>query len=169
MNFKLILAILYCVPGLACAQSDSLSMQNISGLVQPFIGTWEEYTITGDDEVYLGTLESELTFDDQVISQRFMSRDSTFSYLSFGYIHPSSGILEETFVFSNGSISEYQWLTHGNEILLRRTGGTRALDHMQQLRFTNIRADQYDVVEEYSYDRGKTWKFIELTVIRRTN
>jgi len=149
--------------------SFSQSENNCSGgsfeIIKPFLGTWEEYTITDNGEKFMGTLESKIDLKGCVISQRFVSKDSNFSYLSFGYVEPSSNIWEETYVFSNGSISKYEWMVDGDDVLQRRIGGTRKIEYMHQLRLTNINKDSYDAIEEHSYDGEKTWEKKELTRI----
>ena len=136
-------------------------------LVKPFLGNWKEYNVTESGEEFIGTLRSKLNLNGCVISQRFVSSDSSFSYLSFGYIEPSSNIWQETYVFNNGSVSKFEWLVDGNDVLQRRIGGTRKMEYMHQLRLTNISKDFYDVIEEHSYDGGKTWERVELTRIER--
>lgn len=151
--------------------SFSQSEKNCTGgsfeIVKPFLGTWEEYTITDNGEKFEGTLESRFDLEGCIITQRFVSKDSGFSYLSFGYVEPSSNIWEETYVFNNGSISKYEWLVDGDDVLMRRIGGTRRIEYMHQLRLTNINKDFYDVIEEHSYDAGKTWEKKELTRIKK--
>jgi hypothetical protein len=165
-NIKLIL-LFYFISSLSFSQSDKACSNGAFNIVRPFIGNWEEYTITENEEVFIGNLESTVELDGCVISQKFVSKDSTFSYLSFGYIDPSSNIWQETYIFNNGNISEYQWQIDGTDILQRRIGGTRKIAYMHQLRLTAITDNQYDVIEEHSYDGGKTWKNIELTRIKR--
>lgn len=160
-----------CVILVLTNYSFSQSENNCSGgsfeIIKPFLGSWEEYTLTHNDEKLEGTLESRIDLDGCVISQRFISSDSGFSYLSFGYVEPSSNIWQETYVFNNGSISKYEWLTDGDDVLQRRIGGTRKMEYMHQLRLTNIKKDHYDVIEEHSYDAGKTWEKKGLTRIKR--
>ena len=162
------LLLFYSIANLSFSQSDSPCSNGAFEIVKPFIGEWKEYTITGKEEIYIGNLESTIELDGCVISQRFVGKDSGFSYLSFGYIDPSSNIWQETYVFNNGGISKYQWQIDGTDVLQRRIGGTRKLNYMHQLRLTEITENQYDVIEEHSYDGGKTWKTIELTRIKRT-
>jgi hypothetical protein len=161
------LLLFYLIANISFSQSNSPCSKGSFGIIKPFIGKWKEYTVTENEEIYIGNLESKIELDGCIISQRFESKDSSFSYLSFGYIDPSSNIWQETYVFNNGGISKYQWQIDGTDVLQRRIGGTRKLDYMHQLRLTNITENQYDVFEEHSYDGGKTWKTIELTRIKR--
>lgn len=149
------------------SQSDGACSKGVFEIVKPFIGEWKEYTITENEEIFMGNLESTLELDGCIISQKFVSKDSSFSYISFGYVDPASNMWEESYVFNNGSTSKYQWQIEGADVLTRRIGGTRRLDYIHQLRLTAISDDQYDVIEEHSYDGGRTWKNIELTRIKR--
>ena len=136
-------------------------------LVNPFMGNWEEYTVTKDGEVFIGTLKSAKGPDQCTISQRFVSADGSFSYQSFGYIEVDSGRWKEVYVFSNGNNAIYQWFREGSDIIMRRTGGTRSIEHMHQLRLTKITDSKYDVIEEHSHDNGTTWQDVELTRIKK--
>ncbi len=159
---------LFCfIANISFTQSEGPCSKGAFGIIKPFIGEWKEYTVTGKEEIYIGNLKSTIELDGCVISQKFVGKDSSFSYSSFGYIDPSSNIWQETYVFNNGAISKYQWLIDEADVLQRRIGGTRKLDYMHQLRLTNITENQYDAIEEHSYDGGKTWKAMELTRIKR--
>ena len=136
-------------------------------LVNPFMGNWEEYTVTSDGEVFIGTLKSTKGPDQCTISQRFVSADGSFSYQSFGYVEDDSGKWKEVYVFSNGNNAIYQWFREGSDIIMRRTGGTRKIEHMHQLRLTKITKLKYDVIEEHSHDDGITWQDVELTRIKK--
>ena len=136
-------------------------------LVDPFLGDWEEFTVTADSEVLVGTLQTSKSPDGCTITQQFVSADGSFSYQSFGYVEPSSGMWRETYVFSNGNKSEYQWFRQGSDIVMRRTGGTKKLDYLHQLRLTNIQDDSYEVIEEHSFDSGLSWEDKELTRVKK--
>ena len=136
-------------------------------LVDPFLGDWKEYTVTAEEEIFIGTLEMSKSPDGCTISQRFVSADGSFSYQSSGYVEPSSGMWREIYVFSNGNKSEYQWFRQGNDVIMRRTGGTRKLDYLHQLRLTNVSEDSYEVIEEHSFDSGLSWEDKELTRVKK--
>ena len=137
-------------------------------MVLPFMGQWQEYTIT-EEEVFIGTLSAAVEEDGCSISQNFKSADGSFTYRSFGYVEAATGKWKEIYVFNNGRISEYQWFRDGSEVIMRRTGGSRKLDYMHQLRLTNVTAASYDVIEEHSYDNGKSWQAIELKKKKKIN
>ena len=149
------------------SQNEANCKGEVYELVNPFMGSWEEYTVTEEGEVLIGTLKSTKGPDDCTIAQRFVSADGSFSYQSFGYVEAASYKWKEVYVFNNGNNSEYQWFMDGSDVIMRRTGGTRKLKHMHQLRLTNISNSSYDVIEEHSYDQGITWKDVELTRIKK--
>jgi hypothetical protein len=129
------------------------------------VGTWKEYTVTEKGEVLAGTLKSGFEVGGCVFSQRFLSADGKLSFLSLGYIDPSTDSWHETFVLSNGRVASYRWRQSGDDIIIDRIGGDPR--DMRRLRITNIKRDYYEVVEERSSDEGKTWKQFELTRTRR--
>jgi len=138
-------------------------------LIDPFIGNWKEYTVTEEAEIFMGTLRSNKGPDRCTITQRFLSADGGFSYQSFGYVDSYTDMWKEIYVFNNGNYSEYQWFKEDDDIIMRRTGGTRHLDYMHQLRLTRISINSYDVIEEHSYDNGLSWQNVELTRIKRSD
>lgn len=126
------------------------------------MGIWEEYTIKETEE-FVGKLTSIAEPDGCSISQTFESADGSFSYRSFGYVDTSTNRWKEIYVFNTGRNAVYEWFQEGEDVIMRRTGGSRKLDYMHQLRLTKISPESYDVIEEHSYDNGKNWKAIELT------
>ncbi len=144
------------------AQESVPCQGNPYDLVLPFMGQWQEFDI-GEDEVFIGTLTTKVEEDGCSISQHFESADGSFTYRTFGYVDASSGRWKEIYVFSNGRNSEYEWFQEGNDVIMRRTAGSRKLEYMHQLRLTRVTEASYDVIEEHSYDKGASWKAIQLT------
>ena len=137
-------------------------------LIRPFIGTWEEFELDDkDQENFIGTLNVELVAGDCALAQRFESPDSSFSYATQGYVNPGSGFWEETYVFSTGNTAEYQWIVDNGDVVQRRIGGTRKIDYLHQLRFTQVTAAGYLVTVEQSTDGGKSWATKERTRVKR--
>lgn len=169
MRFAVFLTLLgiLLIPRATFSQNGSGCKGEIHDLVKPFVGTWEEYTITDSAEVFVGTLHASLDLDNCVFKQQFKSADGAFSFLSFGYVDPASKTWYETFVFNNGGFSEFRWLKDGKDIIVERIGGSRKLTYLHRLRLTNISQSYYSVVEEHSEDDGKTWKAVELTLTKR--
>lgn len=137
-------------------------------LIRPFLGAWEEFEMkeNGDQE-FIGTLEVRLIANGCSLVQRFISPDSSFSYSTMGFVNPGSGIWEETYTFSTGAFAVYQWVLDAGDIVQRKVGGSRQMDHVYQLRFTEVGADGYVVIQERSEDGGKTWKQSDRTRVNR--
>lgn len=167
MKNKLFILICCILANSSFSQAEQVCSGGPFEVVKPFLGRWQEFNVINHKEEFIGTLESTLEQDGCVISQRFVSKDASFSYMSFGYVDPASNSWQETYVFNNGSISKYLWQLDDEDVVTKRIGGTRKLDYMQQLRLTAITENQYDVIEEHSFDGGKTWKNVELTRIKR--
>ena len=136
-------------------------------IVYPFLGEWEEYTVTDTSENYIGRLSTKLDVNGCVLNQKFMSVDSSFSYLSQGFVNPASGIWEETYVFNSGRFAKYLWMVEGDVLYTLRIDGSRKTKKLHRLNYINIKLDEYTVVQEESSDGGKTWVSKDVTRIKR--
>lgn len=134
-------------------------------LAERFVGTWQEYTVTDDGEVLVGTLTTSFELDGCVITQRFSSVDGGFAFMSFGYVEQDRGQWYETYVFNDGRAASYRWREEGLDIVTDRVGGNP--DDLRRLRIRFVSADVYEVREERSSDGGESWHEVELTVTRR--
>jgi len=128
MHWTLYILAFFSFTNYSFSQSEGTCTGGSFEIVKPFLGRWKEYTVINNEEKFIGTLQTEIDLDGCTISQRFTSEDLDFSYLSFGYVEPSSNIWEETYVFNTGVISKYHWLVDGQDILMRRIGGTRKFE-----------------------------------------
>ncbi len=137
-------------------------------LIKPFIGTWEEFELEeNDNEEFIGTLKVKLAAGGCALVQRFTSPDSSFTYSTQGHVDKGSGFWEEQYVFSTGSTANYQWIVDKGDIVQRRVGGSRQIDYIHQLRFTELDESGYLVLVEQSTDGGKTWELKERTRVKR--
>lgn len=137
-------------------------------LITPLLGTWEEYELDDKNkETFIGVLRVQLVAGGCAVAQRFMSPDSTFSYTTQGHVNPGSGFWEEKYVFSNGATADYQWIVDKGDIVQRRVGGSKQLDYLHQLRFTELNKSGYLVVVEQSVDGGRTWITKERTRVKK--
>ncbi len=152
------------LPGPPAEASGSCS-GGLYELAGPLVGTWQEFTIEGDTETLVGTLESSLDLGGCVFRQSFLSAEGTFAFRSFGFVDPETGTWRELFVFDSGRTAEYRWRASGDEILLERQG--RIEGRLHRLRLTQIGPDTYTVWEEHFYDDGATWQAVEETRARR--
>ncbi len=168
MKTEIILYILLCQTIMVYSQSQSNNCSSgAHEIVYPFLGEWEEYTITDSTEVYIGKLATKLDVEGCVLTQSFMMADSTFSYRSHGYVNPASNIWEETYVFNSGGYSKYIWIVDGESLYTLRIGGTRKTDYLQRLKYTNVKKDEYIVIQQESYNGGITWESKDSTKIKR--
>lgn len=137
-------------------------------LIKPLLGTWEEYELDENSkETFAGVLQVQLVAGGCAIAQRFVSPDSTFFYTTQGHVNPGSGFWEEKYVFSNGATADYQWIIDKGDIVQRRVGGSKQIDYIHQLRFTELNKSGYLVVVEQSVDGGRTWITKERTRVKR--
>ena len=136
-------------------------------IVQPFLGEWEEYTVTDTAEVYIGKLTTRLNTEGCVLTQTFMSPDSSFSYHSQGHINPASNMWEETYVFNSGGYSKFLWVVNGESLYTLRVDGSRQPEYVFRLNYTDIKENEYTVTSQESLDGGKTWVSKDVTRIKR--
>jgi hypothetical protein len=134
-------------------------------LARPFIGTWQEYTVKGQEELLEGTLETRIELEGYVLTQRFLSVDGTFSFFAFGYVEPKTNSWYETYVFNNGRVTHWLWHKEEDEIIMDWVNdGSEA---RRRLRVVNMREESYEVIEERMTEEGKGWDFVVLTRTRR--
>lgn len=145
-------------------QSPSCS-GGVYDLALPFVGTWKEYTVLDEGEALVGQLTSKFEVNGCTFSQRFVSADGNFSFLSFAHVETTSGQCLETYVFNDGRVASYRWRAEGEEIITDRVGGNPA--DLRRLRIKFVNDDLYEVLEQKSLDGGDSWEDIELTRTRR--
>lgn len=169
-----IIKILYLFLSIIGAGQNGFSQSNQSPcsgggyeIIKPFLGEWEEFRITDSTEVYLGKLTVKFDVNGCALSQRFIKADSTFSYLSLGFVEPTSGLWEESYVFSNGNIAKFQWVLDGTLLYTQRIRSSERAEYAYRLLYTNVQENSYEVVPQRSYDGGKTWKSYGLTRIKK--
>jgi len=127
-------------------------------LVKPYLGTWKEYRLTDSTEVYTGTLTSSLDVHGCALSQVYMEQDSSFMYRTMGFVNPNSGLWEETYVFSTGSYSLFQWVVEDDVLYQKKIGGSAKAENIYRLRFENSSNSEYTVAWQHSYDGGHSWE-----------
>lgn len=138
-------------------------------LVKFYLGTWGEYRVTDSTETLTGTLTTQLDVNGCAISQVYVEQDSSFAYRSMGFVSHSSGLWEETYVFSTGSTAVFQWIVENDSLHTRRIGGSRSIDYIYRLKYVDTQPDEYSVIPQRSYDGGRTWTSEGRTRIRRIN
>jgi len=136
-------------------------------VIQPFLGEWEEYSIEKGIKTFIGKLTSQLDVADCMLTQTFSTPDSTFSYRSQGFVNPTSGIWEETYVFNSGRYAKYQWIVNGDVLYTLRVESSRKSERMHRLLYTDVKQDEYMVIQQGSTDGGRNWVSKDSTRIRR--
>ena len=168
MRLEILFCFFLCQTIISYSQTQNTGCNsNAHKVVSPFLGEWEEYTITDSTEVFIGRLITKLDVEECVLTQSFMMSDSTFSYRSHGYINPASNIWEETYVFNNGGYSKYLWIVDGNSLYTLRIGGSRKTDYVHRLKYIDIKLNEYTVVQQESYNGGVSWTSNDSTRIKR--
>ena len=166
-RFILPLILFFGVISLYCQTKDTLCRQGSYEVIKLFLGEWEEYTITDSTDVYIGRLSTHLNLNGCILTQSFDAPDLKFSYQSQGFVNPTSNVWEETYVFNSGGYSKFLWILDGGSIYTLRIGGSRKTDYLHRLKYTDIKKDEYVVIQQESVDGGKTWISKESTRIKR--
>lgn len=136
-------------------------------LVKPYLGTWKEYRVNDSTEVYTGTLTTQLDVHGCALSQVYIEQDSSFMYRTLGFVNPNSGLWEETYIFSTGSYSLFQWVVEDGSLYQKKIGGSSKADNIYRLEFQNNGANEYTVAWQHSYDGGRSWETKGHTRIER--
>ena len=125
--------LVFCSLCLFSQSSDTLCNTGSYTIIQPFLGEWEEYEVKEEGEVLIGHLSTHFGVNGCVLTQNFISPDSSFSYRSHGFVNPFSNIMEETYVFSTGGYSKFHWIKDGEKLYTLKVGGSRKTDYMYRL------------------------------------
>ena len=118
-------------------------------------------------EKFIGTLKVRLASGGCSLVQQFINPDSSFSYSTHGYVNGGSGFWEEKYVFSTGSTADYRWIIDKGDVVQRKVGGTRQVEKLYQLRFTELNDEGYLLLQEESLNGGKTWEVNGRTRVKR--
>ena len=136
-------------------------------IVRPFLGVWDEFELTESGPILIGRLTTQLSTNNCVLTQSFMTPDSSFSYRSHGYVNPATSIWEETYVFSTGRYSKFQWIVDEDQLYTLRVGGSRQTNSVYWLLYTDVKPNEYLVIQQESNDGGQTWISADSTRIVR--
>ncbi len=135
-------------------------------LATKFEGTWQEYTVQSNKTEKLeGTLITSFELGGCIITQKFISVDKSFTFMSFGYVDAATHMWNETYVLSNGRVATYKWYTEGNYIYNERISGGDPSTKVR-LRIVFHNEDLYEVTEE-RFDSSGKWVSGDKTMTRR--
>ena len=83
------------------------------------------------------------------------------------YFDDSQNSWIETYTFSSGGYAIYRWAKTGEDFVLERLNSSFKSNFMNRNRWTKLTADSFQIIEERSYDSGKTWQIASTTKLKR--
>ncbi len=136
-------------------------------LIEPFIGQWHEYLVTKDGEELYGKLNIQLDSRGCGIRKEFIHLQQPFTYSTLGYFDGQKNKWIETYTFSNGAYSIYEWNQDGKDFLLNVTQSAFKQQGLSRNRWKILNDDLFQIIVEQSSDNGKTWEAKSTTNMRR--
>jgi hypothetical protein len=136
-------------------------------LLAPFLGVWEESVLEEGQEQLLGRLAVSVNAEGCSLSKRFLRYGSGSTYFGSGYYDADENAWIETLMFRNGNYSKYKWVAEGDDVVMVRLTGSPRADHLNRNRWTHITDAAFEILEERSYDAGRTWAVFSTTKLRR--
>jgi len=110
----------------AGAQAESACAGPAYDLARPFVGAWQEFSVTPEGERLEGRLDTAFEAGGCAIAQAYTSADGAFTFRSLGYVDAASGEWQETYVLSDNRPATYRWQAEGDDILIVRIAGDAA-------------------------------------------
>jgi len=136
-------------------------------IVKPFIGLWEEYAVENDAEQLFGMLDISINTNGCNITKEFLLFNKPFSYVTTAYFDQQQNAWIEIFTFQNGKHAIFKWIKAKDGVLMERIGGSSQPEYLHRNRWTNIKTDSFEILEERSYDSGKSWEVYSTTRLKR--
>jgi hypothetical protein len=136
-------------------------------ILKPFLGEWDEYTVEEGKEQLFARLTISVNTEGCSLNKRFLLYNRKSTYLTSGYYDIAENAWIETFTFRNGDYSRYKWVVQGNDVVMLRIASSSKSDYLNRNRWTNITSVAFDILEERSYDSGKTWAVFSTTKLKR--
>ena len=136
-------------------------------LIEPFIGQWHEYLVTEDGEELYGKLSIQLDSLGCGIRKDFEHLQQPFTYSTLGYFDKQKNKWIETYTFSNGTYSIYEWTQDGKDFLLSVTQSASKQQGLSRNRWKIINDDLFQIIVEQSSGDGKTWEVKSITNMKR--
>jgi hypothetical protein len=136
-------------------------------ILKPFLGNWEEYTVEDGKEQLFGRLTITLNAEGCSLNKRFLLYNRKSTYLTSGYYDLVENAWIETFMFPNGGYSKYKWVVEEKDVVMVRIAGSLKSDYLNRNHWTNVTSESFDILEERSYDSGKTWAVYSITKLKR--
>lgn len=134
---------------------------------KPYLGQWLEYLADNNEEKLYGNLSIELVPGSCALRKNFSMLTSDFSYNTLAYFEADSGTWTETFTFSNGRYSIYEWQKDGNDVLMVLKKPNSQPNQLTRNRWTPVVDNTFRIITERSTDGGKTWEAASTTLMKR--
>ena len=136
-------------------------------ILAPFLGEWHEYLLEDGAEKLYGKLSINIDPNTCSLTKDFTLYTNPFYYTTLAYFDADEAAWIETYSFSNGGYARYKWKQEGSDFLLERQESSFPSDYQNRNRWTNISANAFQILEERSYDGGRTWQVYSTTQLKR--
>lgn len=130
-------------------------------ILKPFLGTWNEYSMTNEEEHFSGRLRIEIDPLGCSLRKEFQLLTNPFSYSTLGYFDKNQNAWIET--FSGGTT--FKWVKEGDDVLMVNLGENGENKHRN--RWTKPENGIFRIIEERSEDKGKTWEVKSITKVKK--
>jgi hypothetical protein len=131
------------------------------GILKPFLGTWNEYSVTKEEERLFGRLRIEIDPFGCSLRKEFQLLSNPFSYSTLGYFNKNQNAWIET--FSGGDT--FKWVKEGDDVLMINLSSNGNKRHRN--RWTKPENSIFQIIEERSDDKGMTWEIKSITMVKR--
>lgn len=143
-------------------EKTSTCIGNQYDLLEPFLGEWQEYLVTEEGEKLYGKLSIKLDPNTCALHKTFSGIDNKVYYKTWGYFDSQKNTWLETYTFTKG-YGIYQWNKIADGFYLELKEGSSKPTYWARNKWTNITETSFQILEERSYDKGKTWKVYSTT------
>ena len=136
-------------------------------ILKPYLGQWLEYLADNNEEKLYGNLSIQLEPGSCVLQKDFSMLTSDFSYTTLGYFDAGTDTWTETFTFSNGGYSIYEWKKDGDDVLMILKKPGPKPGSLMRNRWTSVDDHSFRIITESSSDNGATWQATSTTLMKR--
>ena len=127
-------------------------------VVNPYLGYWLEYGGDPAKNEPVGILEIRPSLNGCGFIKFFDLFDSDDTYSTTVYYDKDKAIWRELFTFSNGGYTHVDWVAAGKEIRMNSVPPSVSAPKRHRNRWTQIKSEQFKIIEERSSDGGATWE-----------
>ncbi len=134
-------------------------------ILNPYLGQWHEYFVEQEKETLYGNLSIRLLPGSCALSKNFSMLTSAFTYQTLGYFDQTKRLWVETYAFSNGGHSVYEWVQDGKDVLMVLKSPSSNL--LKRNRWTPVENHLFKIITEQSTDGGQSWQQTSTTLMKR--